>query len=604
MLASMTNMSEMTAAARAQRTLIDLFAQSASGVERPMLAERTVAGDWTITGSRALRERVEATALGLRAAGVGVGDRVAIMSPNRVDWIVANLAILHAGGVVVPLYATQAPDQVAHILADSEARLLFIDTARARDALLAKGLRLPHAVTFERGGGDLAALEAAGRAAATLEPRALEAIAAQVAADDLAVLIYTSGTTGQPKGVMLTHRNIASNAVDAFTIIADLIRPGDRVLSILPYAHIYESTNIYGYFLCRAAVYVNAKIENLLDDLRAVEPVMVLAVPRIFERVLVAIVSKAKSAGGVRAKLVPWALETGREYMRAKTAGKAVNASLALRYRLAHVLALKKIKPALGLAKLKFFGSGSAPLHPDTALTFKGFGALISEGYGLTECSPVVTVNTPLNPAIGTVGSVIPNVEIKLAEDGELLVRGPNVMKGYYHDSEATDRAITDGWLHTGDIATIRSDGHVRIVDRKNELFKTSGGKYIAPARIESALLRSIYFNQAMVFGVGRAHPAALISPNWSTVRAELHVSESFSPRELCERPDVVRFITAEAHRQTSDLATFEQIRTVGILARDLSIEAGELSPTQKIRRRVVERFYAGLIDSVGAAAI
>jgi long-chain acyl-CoA synthetase len=582
------------------QTLVTLFADISDGPDRAMLAQRDEPGIWVITGSHALRERVAAAAMGLRTAGIGRGDRVAIMSPNRVDWIVANLAILHAGGVVVPLYATQAHDQVRHILADSEARLLFIDTPGVGAALRASRIDLPRCISFDPDGGDdLAALEGSGRAALAREPDALGEIAAATAPDDLAVLIYTSGTTGQPKGVMLSHQNIASNAVDAFATIQDIMRPGDAVLSILPYAHIYESTNVYGYFLLRSIVYVNTKLEGLLDDLRSVQPVMALAVPRIFERVLVAVVGKAKKAGGLQARVVPWALASGREYMRAKAAGKAIDAGLSLRYRIASALALRKIRPALGLQQLKFFASGSAPLHPDTTLTFLGFGVPIVEGYGLTECSPVVTTNSPRNPRIGTVGPVIPNVEVRLAEDGELLVRGPGVMKGYYRNHKATELAIRDGWLHTGDIATIRDDGCVRIVDRKNELFKTSGGKFIAPGRIESALLRSIYFNQVMVFGAGRPHPAALVSPNWNSVRAELHLSADLGPGELAARADVVQLLQREAEHHTGDLAPYEHIRSIGILPRDLTIEAGELSPTQKIRRRVVERLYAGLLDAV-----
>jgi long-chain acyl-CoA synthetase len=578
------------------QTLIDLFSDAASGPDRTMLGQRRGSGAWVMTGSRALRERVRATALGLRDAGIDVGDKVAIMSPNCVDWIVANLAILHCGAISVPLYATQAHDQVRHILADSAAKLLFVDAPHTREALANSGVQLPRCISFAAAGqGDLAEIEAAGRAAAEREPAALDAIAARVDADDVAMLIYTSGTTGQPKGVMLTHRNIASNAVDSFATVADIIHPGDAVLSILPYAHIYESTNIYGYFRCSAVVYVNTKIDRLLDDLRSTEPMMVLGVPRIFERVLVAIVSKAKDAHGTRARIVPWALHAGCRYMRAKTAGHAISAPLALRYRLAHALVLKKIKPSLGLRRLKFFCSGSAPLHPDTALTFLGFGVPIAEGYGLTECSPIVAVNPPLHPQIGTVGRAIPNVELRLGDDGELLVRGPGVMKGYYGDPDATARAIVDGWLHTGDIATIRPDACVCIVDRKNELFKTSGGKYIAPARIESALLRSIYFNQVMVFGSGRAHPAALISPNWHNVRTELGLDETLSGHQLAARHDVIALLRHEAILQTADLASFEHIRTVGILPRDLTIEDGELSPTQKIRRRVVERLYGEL---------
>src|SRR5664279_3224336 len=582
------------------QTLIAFFADVSDGPDRAVLAQRDAAGIWVITGSHALRERIAATAMGLRQAGIGRGDRVAIMSPNRVDWIVANLAILHAGGVVVPLYATQAHDQVRHILADSEARLLFVDTPAVGDALRANGIGIPRSISFDPAGGDdLDALEAAGRDGLARDPGALAAVTAQTRGDDLAVLIYTSGTTGQPKGVMLTHANITSNALDAFAVIEDIMRPGDAVLSILPYAHIFESTNVYGYLLRRSVVYVTTKLDGLLEDLRSVQPVMVVAVPRIFERVIVAVIGKAKKAAGLQARIVPWALAASREYMRAKAGGKAVGAGLALNYRLAYALALRRLRPALSLQQLKFFASGSAPLHPDTTLTFLGFGVPICEGYGLTECSPVVTTNSPRNPRIGTVGPVIPNVEVKLAEDGELLVRGPGVMKGYYHDREATERAITDGWLHTGDIASIREDGCVRIVDRKNELFKTSGGKYIAPGRIESALLRSIYFNQVMVFGSGRPHPAALVSPNWASVRGELRLSPALAPAELAARADVMELLQHEARVHTSDLASFEHIRTIGILTRDLTIEAGELSPTQIVRRRVVERLYAGLIDAV-----
>jgi len=570
-----------------------------------MLAERDGSGAWMFTGSHALRRRVNAIARGLQAAGVARGDRVALMSPNRVDWIVANLAILHAGGVVVPLYATQAYDQVQVILNDSEARLLFVDSARTRDALRAHGLTLPHTIAMDPdGGADLAALEAAGEAAAALEPAALETVAASIAPADLAVLMYTSGTTGKPKGVMLTHANIASNAIDSFATIGNAIKPGDPVVSVLPYAHVYESTGVFGYFVRGLVVHVNTKIERLLDDLRDVQPVMVLTVPRIFERMLVAVVTKARAAGGFRARLIPWALAVGRDYMRAKHEGRPIDVRLGLSYRLAHALALGKIRSALGLGRLTFFASGSAPLHPDIAFTFLGFGVPISEGYGLTECSPVVTTNSPLNPQIGTVGSVIPNTEVRLADDGELLVRGPGVMRGYYRDREATDRVITDGWLHTGDIATIRADGCLRIVDRKNELFKTSGGKYIAPARVESALLRSLYFNQAMVFGSGRPHPVALIAPNWSTLRSELHLPADAPVSELAVRADIVQFLRHEAARQTADLASFEQIRVIGLLPRDLTIEDGELSPTLKIRRRVVEKIYGRLIEDEPVALV
>lgn len=566
------------------------------------MIERDSAGQWEVTRSEALRSRIARLALGLRNAGVARGDRVALMSPNRVDWIVCNLAIICAGGVTVPIYATQAHDQVQHILNDSGARILVVDNDATCEVLRASGIDLPRTVRLTGSGADtIAAFENAGAALLARDPDALAAIAAEIGPEDLAVLIYTSGTTGVPKGVMLTHRNITTNAVDSFSLLDGVVGVGDSVLSILPYAHIYESTNVYGYLLSGLVVYVNHKIESLLDDLRAVKPVLVLAVPRVFERMLVAILSRAKTQGGLRGRLIPWALGVGREYMRAKTKGAAIPSGLRIQYAIAHTLALKKIGEMLGLENLKFFCSGSAPLHDDTQLTFLGFNVTIMEGYGLTECAPVVTANLPYQMHVGSVGKAIKNVDLKVADDGELLVRGPNVMKGYYNDPAATAEAIVEGWFHTGDIATIGPDGYVKITDRKKELFKTSGGKYVAPSRVESSILRSIYVNQVMVFGNGRTHPAALVSPNWVNVRAELDLPAISGTEELSHRADVHDFMKREIMAQTGDLGSFEQIRWIGILPRDLTIESGELSPTQKIKRRIVEDRYRDLIDHVYA---
>jgi len=316
---------------------------------------------------------------------------------------------------------------------------------------------------------------------------------------------------------------------------------------------------------------------------------------------LTRIVGKAKAEGGLKARLVPWALGAGREYMRATMGGASAPPALHLQYAVAKALVLKKLRPALGLDRLKFVGSGSAPLHLDIALALAGADIMILEGYGLTECSPVVSVNQPGRYRLGTVGLPLAGVDVRLADDGELLVRGPNVMQGYYHDQQATDAMIHDGWLATGDIATIDADGFIRITDRKKELFKTSGGKFIAPARVESALLRSPYMNQVMVLGNGRPHPIALVSPNWPLVRRELSLPDDLSTTDASKAPGVREFMTGQAVANTADLATFEQIRRVGVLPRDLSIDDGELSPTLKVRRRIVEQRYAELIEETFA---
>jgi long-chain acyl-CoA synthetase len=541
--------------------------------------------------------RAEAIALALRARGLLAGDRVALMSENRVDWIVTNLGIQFAGCVTVPIYATQALDQVAFILDDAGARALFVDTPHLAVRLRTAGIALEPFVFDAPPESPVAfaQLIAAGMSHRERGAEELARIAADLDPDALALLIYTSGTTGTPKGVMLAHRNIASNAVDSFDIVADAIRPGDPVLSLLPFAHCYEHTNIYGYLVRGARVYINRRVESLLDDLRTVRPVAMFAVPRVFERTYAGIVAASIAAGGVRAKLVPWALATGCAYRRALLEGTP-NLALRLQFALAHRLVLSKLRAQLGCDRLRFFVSGSAALHLEVALTFAAADMLIIEGYGLTESSPVVTVNRPRQHRFGTVGLPIPNVEVRLADDGELLVRGPNVMLGYYRHPDETAAAIRDGWLATGDIATIDPDGYVRIVDRKNEIFKTSGGKFVSPTRVESALARSPFVAQAVVIGSGKAHPAALIAPNWATLRAHLDLPVDASQEHLAADGRVRAFIANEVRLATAHLASFEQIRWAGVLARDLTIAAGELTPTLKVRRNIVEARYAALV--------
>jgi long-chain acyl-CoA synthetase len=585
--------------------LVDLVRGALGGHDRPVLHERDAGGAWAALRASEVLARADAIAAALRERGLAPGDRVALMSPNRVDWIVANLGILFAGCVSVPIYATQALDQVNYILEDSGARALFVDTPAAATRL--RGAAIPlEPIVFDAPVDvpeSLPALIARGRVLHAADPHALERTAAALGPDDLAVLIYTSGTTGTPKGVMLSHRNVASNAWDAFSLIPEVIGPEDPVLSVLPFAHIYESTNMFGYFVRGAAVYVNRRIESLLDDLRSVRPVAVFVVPRIFERTYAGILAKARDAGGLKAKLVPWALGVGMRYKRAELDGVAAPPLLRAAYALAHALVLSKVRGQLGCDRLRFFVSGSASLHLDIALIFAGADMKIMEGYGLTECSPIVTVNRPGAARLGTVGPPIPHVEVRLGADGEILVRGPNVMLGYYHKPDETNEMLRDGWLATGDIGALDPDGFLRVVDRKKEIFKTSGGKYVSPARVENAIARSPFVAQVAVFGSDKPHPAALISPNWPALRVTLGLPDDAPPAELALRADVRDFIAAECARETADLASYEQIRWAAVLPRDLSIDEGELTPTLKVKRRVVETRYAALVGEWNEAA-
>jgi long-chain acyl-CoA synthetase len=557
------------------------------------LAERR--GDRTTSlSSSDVHHAAAAVAHALRARGVGRGDRVAILANNRIDWLLADFGILYAGGVVVPMYATTADDQIAFIFADSEAKLVFVEDDAVATRLRGAVPSAPPIVVFDSAGDD--GFEAFLRSAPPPadEDQVLASYREGISLDELAVLIYTSGTTGQPKGVMLSHRNLVSDVTSAFDAGVTEMREGQIGLSVLPFAHIYEHTDALGYLYNGLVHYVSTP-DHLLDDLRAIRPTYVAVVPRIFERLIAGIIGNARASGGLRRRLVPWALEVGTEYERAVRDG-GPGLGLRLQHALAHKLVLSKIPATLGLDRLAYFVSGSAPLHRDTALTLAAMGFTVLEGYGLTETSPVVTVNRPADNLLGTVGVPVRNVEVKIADDGEVLVKGPNVMLGYYHLPPEEQPFTPDGWFQTGDIGTVDEHGHLSITDRKKELFKTSGGKWIAPSRIETAIKRSIYIGQVMVFGNNQPHPAALVAPNWELVRAKLELPATMTTAEMASDPRVRELMLREVKAQTADLARFEHVERVAILPRDPTIEDGELSPTLKLKRRVVEQRYADLM--------
>ncbi len=585
----------------ARETLPALIRRSLSEPRDAVLLER-LNETWVPTSSEKLLSRVERLACAIRNAGLQRGDRVALIASDCVNWIVTDFATLFSGCVVVPIFPTQAADQVAYILQNSEAKLIFADTLEAAQRLKQLGVVLPQLVVFESTGEDsLEVFEAQGARVQAMHPDWPEAFEREIAPEDMAVLIYTSGTTGEPKGVMLSHYNLVFTAQSSFNYGFHEVGQGTDVLSVLPFSHIYEHCIIYGFMLSKVRHHISHHVDELARDLREVRPFVMTAVPRLFERVLAGITTKAKLHGGLQAKLVPWALHVGRDYMSARTRKQNPGLKLDLQYAIAHALVLRKLRPLLGLDRLKFFVSGSAPLHFDTAMTLLAMGIPIVEGYGPTECSPVITVNTFSNNHYNTVGKPIPGVEIRIAADGEVLARGPNVMMGYYKNEAATREVMEDGWYHTGDIGEIDAEGFLHITDRKKELFKTSGGKFVAPSRVEAAIKRSVYVNQVMLVGDSRPHPIALISPDWALVRTELGIPDSVSIDELRTRPDVVHLLTREVHTNTADLAKFEQVRRIIILPRELSVESGELSPTLKVKRRVVEAKYAPDIDRLYA---
>jgi long-chain acyl-CoA synthetase len=574
--------------------------RTALAEERDQALVERVAGEWTPTSTARLLERVESVACAIRDAGLEAGDRVALIAHNCVDWVVCDFATFFAGCVVVPIYPTQALDHTAYIIEHSSVRLIFVDGAETLARLREANVVLPRVVVLGSSGEDgLQPFEARG-ATLRLSNRDLPAAyESTLQPDDLAVLIYTSGTTGPPKGVMLSHDNLGFDAQVALDCGFEGIEGGRDVLSVLPYSHIYEHTLIYIYLLAKVRYFICHDPGELLKDLKDVRPVEMTSVPRIFDRVLGGVKGQALAAGGLKGRLVPWALEVGREYARAKVLPKSAAAPWTrLQYIIAKALVLRKIPPALGLDRVKFLTSGSAPLHIDTAMTFLAMGIPIMQGYGLTETSPVVSVSRLSGNEYGAVGRPITGVDVAIAQDGEVLVRGRNVMLGYYRDSEATAAALRDGWLHTGDVGEVDAAGFLRITDRKNEIFKTDTGKWISPARVEANIKRSIFIAQALVVGNGRPYPLALICPNWTLVRVELpQLPAGASPEALAVRDDVRAFLSHEVHEQTRALASYEQVRHIIVVPREFSVEGGELSPSMKIKRRVVEKKYADEIE-------
>lgn len=571
-------------------TLPALIRSALSDSRPDALLERR-AGAWLAFSSETVLRRVEDIARVLRET-CEPGDRVAIISGNRIDWIVANFGILVARCVSVPIFPTQTLEHIEHIIADCDAKLIFADASAAKRIA---PLNLPaRVVNFD--GQNLDSLTAFEARAQTISAPIDDTL---LQPTDLAVLAYTSGTTGSPKGVMLTHRNLVRNTADAFDYAFKPVQRGEPVLSALPLSHVYEHMLIFGYLKTGTPIYVTRDVMQLLADMQSVRPVVMACVPRILETVVATIRNRSQMAGGLQARLVPWALDVARDYARAKYIERNIPPVLALAHRVARALVLRKIAPGLGLDRARFIPCGSAPLQVDVLLTLLGSGIMVIEGYGLTECSPLVSVNLPEENAPGTVGKPITNVEVRIAEDGEILVRGANVMQGYYRDPHGTAAVLDgEGWLHTGDVGELDALGNLRITDRKKDLIKTSAGEYVSPARVENAIKRSPYVREALVVNDARQRLAAVVVPDWDLLRRNLGIDGKDGTEPIAQRSDVRALLRKEVLVQCADLAQREQVRTVVVASRDLTIEGGELSPTLKIKRRAVEAQFREVINA------
>ncbi len=605
------NRSSDTNAAASIKTLIDLF-RFATARDKEDLINYKKDGTWRSMSTSELAATVRTVAMGLYALGVRSGHHVAILSDNRPEWTLADLGTLACGAADVPIYATQAPKQVAYILNDAGAEVLFIsDQAqyeRVREALHTVP-RLRAIVSFDRveaPSGKVMSFEDFlnwGRAADEAEPGLYDTLSESTTEETLATLIYTSGTTGEPKGVMLTHGNLVSNALTNVKIAQ--LQEGEVALSFLPFSHIFERTTIYMYLYGGITIYYAQSVDTVARDLAEARPNFMTSVPRLFEKIYARAMEKAEEGGKVKFAIARWAVRIGKEWARITSEGGRPDQWLAFRHKLADALVFSKWKQAMG-GRIRALVSGGAPLAPDLALVFYGAGLPIYQGYGLTESSPTITSNHPIYNRLGSVGKPIPGVEVKIAEDGEILCSGPNVMRGYYGREEETAETLTsdaDGkiWLHTGDVGYLDHDGFLYITDRKKDLIKTSGGKYIAPQPIESAIKRSRFVSQVVVIGDQRKFPSALIFPNLEVLK-NYAVQQGIEYRDvasLVRDPRIIKLVQSEVERNTDDLSQYEKIKAVLLLESEMTIENGELTPTLKVKRRVVTERNQKSIDQL-----
>ncbi|HEY6660820.1 MAG TPA: long-chain fatty acid--CoA ligase [Pyrinomonadaceae bacterium] len=598
------------ASADEPKTLVDVFERVALKHKRPDTLNYKSGGRWISISSDEMLQRAKLIAAGLHAIGVQRGDRVALLSESRVEWTLTDAGSIFAGVIDVPIYPTLTPPQVRYILNDSGACVLFLANREKYIELkdvLGECPEVKHVIFFDAEGITdaegltLAQLEEKGRELEQREPGHIERMAMQIKPDDLATIIYTSGTTGEPKGVMLTHSNLVTNLIDSSGHFS--FGGQDTVLSVLPLSHVFERQAMYMYLHRGMAVYFAESLQTIGPNMREVRPTILVGVPRIFEKIYARIRERAAEAGKLSAALLDWSVSVAREYAKYLLDHKPVPPVLKLKHSIAAKLVFSKWQRAFG-GRIRLLVSGGAALSEDLTYIYIGAGIPILQGYGLTETSPVITASSIEETRVGTVGKVIPNVHIRIAEDGEIEVRGPNVMRGYYNKPEETRAVFTaDGWFKTGDIGTINEDGFLRITDRKKELFKTSGGKYISPAPIEQAIKGSRFVNQVVLIGAERKFPAALIVPIWEQLESycKLKGIEVKSRSELCRHPRIIDLIQRQIDALTPDLAKYERIKKVALLENEFTIEGGELTPTLKVKRRVIDQKYRDVIERLYA---
>jgi long-chain acyl-CoA synthetase len=567
---------------------------------------RAPEGNWQAYSSAEMLRRVAGFSQALANLGVIAGDRVGIFAPNSPEWHVADFAVMGLGAVGVPIYFNESPDRLTYIWNDAGAKVALVSGVEQARKLAGCRAKLPalEKVVAVNGPEDLRAefLDYAALIGGAGETEIAEyrRRAALIKPGQLATLIYTSGTTGEPKGVMLTHANLSSNATDATSTIGYF--PSDIQLSFLPLSHVYERIFDYTAIFHGVAIAYLERIEDLPKALLEVRPTIAAAVPRVFEKTYANILAKGHEEKGARRKIFDWAIRVAAEATPWKAYGGKPSPAVRWKWNVANKLVYSKIRAGVG-GNMRFFYSGGAPLERGLAEFFWTIGLPLYQGYGLTESSPVISTNTPNSNKVGTVGRPIRNCEVRIAEDGEILARGPNIMRGYYKKPEATNEALApDGWLRTGDIGHLDADGFLVITDRKKELLKTAAGKFVAPAPIENKLKTSRFILNAMVVGDRRKFVSALIVPNCPMIEAKARAEGvTVSSEKICSDAWVHDLIEKEMERLTESFAQYERPKRLALIAKDFTFVDGELTHTLKLKRRVVEERYRDTIEKLYA---
>jgi long-chain acyl-CoA synthetase len=588
------------------KTLNDIYTVTCT-LERPAATKYKRDGQWVDTSVDEFRDTVRHLATGLLHLGLKPGDRVAILSENRPEWAMTDFAVLASAAVTVPVYPTLLGWQIEYILNDSGAVAVICSNEEQMKKVAGIRDHCPHIhnvivcdppPTLPAGILSFAQVVEDGRRSDDAAARArFDETRAKVKSDDVATLVYTSGTTGNPKGAMLTHGNVASNVMATCKVLP--IEHGQVGLSILPLSHILERMGDYCFFYRGCTIAYAENVTKVGENLREVRPHLFAAVPRLFEKMRTTILDSVAVQSGSKQKIFKWALGVAEQRLPYRLSGKPMPFGLGIKSAIADKLVFRKILDRLG-GRVKMVLSGGAPLSAELAAFFIGAGLEIYEGYGLTETSPVIAVNSPQARRVGTVGRIIPGVEVRIAEDGEILSRGPHIMKGYWNNDDATRQAIDpDGWFHTGDIGEIDADGFLKITDRKKDIIINAYGKNIAPQPLEALLKSSPYIGTPVLIGDRRKYLVALLVPNFDKLERDAKaIGVQFNSRdELIASEKVQQIYQTEIDRFNQNLDRQEKIRRFALLPRDFTIDADEITPSLKVKRKMIDQKYKEIID-------